>query len=161
VTPKGDQRGLQLLRRWAHLFDSAFHIPGTDIRFGLDPILGLVPGIGDLASPVLSLFMVWHAAKLRVPKVVIARMVINALVDAIVGIVPVVGDLFDFAWKAPEWNLVLLERHAMPGTPARSGDWLFVVLCCLVLIAVAVLPLLFVWLGFVWLGAHSRLAVGG
>ena len=160
VRPTGDQRGLELLRRWSRLFDSAFRIPGTQITFGLDPILGLVPGIGDLASPVLSLFMVWHAAKLRVPKVVIARMVINALVDAGIGVIPVVGDLFDFAWKATEWNLALLERHAMPGTPPRSGDWLFVILCCLVLVVVAVLPLLLLWLGFAWLGAQWRLAVG-
>jgi len=161
VTPTDDQRGLQLLRRWARLFDSAFRIPGTEITFGLDPILGLVPGIGDLASPVLSLFMVWHAAKLRVPKVVIARMVINALVDAAVGVIPVVGDLFDFAWKATESNLALLERHAMPGTPPRSSDWLFVILCSLVLIVVAVLPLLLLWIGFAWLGAEWRLTVGG
>jgi hypothetical protein len=144
-----DQRGLELLRRWARIFDSAFQIPGTQIRFGIDPLLGLVPGIGDLASPILSLFMIWHGAKLRVPKVVLARMVLNALIDAGVGSIPVAGDLFDFGWKATEWNLALLEKHAMPGRRASSGDYVFVILCAVVLIAAALLPiLLLAWLGF-------------
>jgi hypothetical protein len=137
-----DQRGLELLRRWARIFDSAFRIPGTDLTFGIDPILGLLPGIGDLASPLLSLFIIWHGARLRVPKVVLARMVFNALIDALGGLIPVVGDLFDFGWKANEWNMTLLERHAMPGRRATSFDYLFVILCSAVLIGVAVLPLL-------------------
>jgi uncharacterized protein DUF4112 len=144
-------RGLDLLRRWARLFDSAFVIPGTTIRFGLDPLIGLVPGIGDLASPVLSVFILWHAAKLRVPKVVLARMVINALVDAIAGAIPVVGDLFDFGWKATEWNMGLLERHAMPEQPATSGDYLFVILCLLVVGLAAAIPIVVAWLGITWL----------
>ena len=137
-----DKRGLELLRRWARMFDSAFRIPGTQIRFGIDPILGLVPGVGDLASPVLSLFMIWQGTRLRVPKVVLARMVFNALIDAISGVVPVLGDLFDFGWKATEWNMALLERHAMPGQRATSADYVFVILCSAVLIAAALLPLL-------------------
>lgn len=135
------------MRRWARLFDSAFRIPGTRITFGLDPILGLIPGIGDLSSPVLAIFMVWHGAKLRVPKVVLARMVLNALIDAVAGAVPVVGDLFDFGWKSTAWNLALLERHAMPGTPARRGDWLFVFGCLAVLALALLLPILtLLWL---------------
>jgi len=136
------QPGLELLRRWARIFDSQFRIPGTQIRFGIDPILGLVPGVGDLASPMLSLFMIWHGARLRVPKVVLARMVFNALIDAIAGVVPVAGDLFDFGWRATAWNLALLEKHAMPGQRASSGDYLFVILCSAVLIGAALIPLL-------------------
>lgn len=152
--PPPDPRGLDLLRRWARLFDSAFRIPGTQITFGLDPILGLIPGIGDLASPVLSLFFIWHGARLRVPKVVLARMVLNALIDAGVGALPVVGDLFDVAWKANDWNLALLERHAMPGTRPSSGDWLFVILCAAVVIVVALVPIMLLWLGLTWLELH-------
>ena len=134
-----------MLRRWARVFDSAFRIPGTEIRFGLDPILGLVPGIGDFASPLLSIFMVWHGAQMRVPKIVLARMVLNALIDAVAGVVPVFGDLFDFGWKATAWNLALLEKHAMPGQRASSGDYLFVTICCLVLVFAAALPILMLW----------------
>jgi len=151
-----DQRGLELLRRWARVFDSAFRVPGTQIRFGIDPILGLVPGIGDLASPVLSLFMIWQGARMRVPKVVLARMVFNALIDAIVGVVPFVGDLFDFGWKATAWNLALLEKHAMPGQRATSGDYVFVILCSAVLIAAALIPLLLI----VALGAWMERTLG-
>lgn len=147
-----DPRGLELLRRWARVFDSAFRIPGTNFRFGIDPLLGLVPGVGDLASPILSMFMVWHGARLGVPKVVLARMVLNALIDAVSGVVPVAGDLFDFGWKATAWNLALLERHAMPGQRATSGDYVFVIVCLTVLAAAAILPiLLLIWFGQ-WIG---------
>ena len=143
-----DQRGLDVMRKWARIFDSAFQIPGTNIRFGIDPILGFIPGIGDLASPLLSIFMVWHGFKLRVPKVVLARMVLNALIDAVAGVVPVAGDLFDFGWKATQWNLALLEKHAMPGQRPSRGDYIFVFACCAVLIGAAVLPfVLLLWLG--------------
>jgi hypothetical protein len=147
-----DQRGLELLRQWARIFDSQFRVPGTQIRFGIDPLLGLVPGIGDLASPILSMFMIWHGVKLRVPKIVIARMMLNALIDAAAGAVPVIGDLFDFGWKATAWNLALLERHAMPGRGATSGDYVFVIFCCVILAVAALLPILaLLWFGQ-WIG---------
>jgi len=137
-----DPRRLDLLRRWARIFDSAFRLPGTNIRFGIDPILGLVPGVGDMATPLLSVVMLWHAARLHVPKIVLARMVLNALIDAVMGVIPVVGDLFDFGWKATQWNLALIERHAVEGARPTSGDYLFVTICSVVLIAVALLPIL-------------------
>lgn len=140
------------MRRWARIFDSAFQIPGTKIRFGIDPLLGLIPGVGDLATPFLSLFMIWHGFRLHVPKVVLARMVLNALIDAIAGVVPVFGDLFDFGWKATAWNLALLEKHAMPGQRASSGDYLFVILCSAVLIVAALIPLLVLYALGSWLG---------
>jgi hypothetical protein len=146
-----DPRGLEVMRRWARVFDSAFRIPGTEIRFGIDPLLGLFPGLGDLASPVFSLFLLWHGARLRVPKVVLARMVLNALIDVAVGAVPVVGDLFDFAWKANAWNLALLEKHAMPGQRATSGDYVFVILCGLVIVVAALIPILFLFALGAWL----------
>ena len=144
-----EPRGLAALRRWARLFDSAFRIPGTGITFGLDPVLGLIPGLGDIASPVLSLFFIWHGVRLRVPKVVLARMVLNVLIDAGAGAIPILGDLFDFGWKANAWNLSLLERHATPGGKPTSGDYLFVLLCSIVVIAAAAIPILCaIWLGY-------------
>jgi hypothetical protein len=140
-------RNLELLRRWARVFDSAFRIPGTQITFGLDPILGLVPGLGDLASPVLSLFFLWHGTRLRVPKIVLLRMVLNALIDAGVGAIPIEGDLFDVAWKANARNLALLERHAMPGRRPTSGDYLIVSVVAALLIGVAFIPIMLVWWG--------------
>jgi hypothetical protein len=152
-----DPGRLDALRRWARLFDSAFRIPGTQITFGLDPILGLVPGIGDLASPVLSLFFIWHGVVLGVPKVVLTRMVLNVLIDSGVGAIPVVGDVFDVAWKANDWNLSLLERHVRlePRAPGQvrptSGDYLFVIACALVVVFAALLPILLLWLSLSWL----------
>jgi hypothetical protein len=144
-----DPRGLDMLRRWTRIFDSAFRIPGTRITFGLDPILGLIPGLGDVASPVLSLFFLWHGLRLGVPKVVFARMVFHALIDTAVGAIPLVGDLFDFGWKANAWNLALLERHAVPGRRPTSGDWLVVGLCSLTVLTLALVPiLLLTWLGY-------------
>jgi hypothetical protein len=143
---------LDQLRRLARLFESAFQIPGTNIRFGLDPIIGLVPGIGDLAAPVLTIMILWHAAALRVPKIVLARMVLNTLIDVLLGVIPVAGDLFDVAWKSNDWNLALVERHAVQGARATSGDWLFVILAVLVVIGVSLIPLLaMAWL-LIWLG---------
>jgi hypothetical protein len=68
-----------------------------------------------------------------------------------VGAIPVVGDLFDFAWKATEWNMALLERHAMPGRPATSFDYLFVIICVLIVSVAALLPIVVLWLGLEWL----------
>jgi hypothetical protein len=151
MTDPRHERSLAALRRMARLFDAAFRIPGTQITFGIDPLLGLIPGIGDLASPLLTLGILWQAAKLRVPKVVLLRMVLNALIDAGVGAIPVLGDAFDFAWKATEWNMALLERHAMPGQTATSFDYLFVLLCLLVVALAAIVPVLVLWLTVDWL----------
>ena len=143
---------IELLRRWARLLDSAFRMPGTNFRFGLDPLIGLIPGIGDLVSPIFGVLIIWHAASLRVPKVIIARMAINAVVDGVVGAVPVFGDAMDFAWRANEWNMALLERHAVPGRPPLSSDYLFVILCVAVVAVAALIPLLVTFAVFYWLG---------
>jgi hypothetical protein len=146
-----NQRSLDKLRRMARLFDAQFRVPGTQIRFGIDPLIGLVPGVGDLASPLLTVAILWQAAKLRVPRIVLLRMVLNALIDAGVGALPVVGDLFDFAWRATDWNMALLERHAMPGRPATSADYLFVTICGLVVVIAALIPILAAWAFVAWL----------
>lgn len=148
-----NQRSLDTLRRVARLFDTAFRVPGTQFHFGIDPLIGLIPGIGDLASPLLTVAILWHAARLRVPKVVLLRMVFNALIDAGVGAIPVVGDAFDFAWKATEWNMALLERHAIADRGPTSADYLFVSLCVLLVVLTALLPLFLLWLFLGWVRA--------
>src|SRR5438874_2885887 len=151
--PSRADRNLDTLRRWAALLDNAFRVPGTQIRFGLDPILGLIPGIGDLATPVLSVLILVHGARVRVPKIVLARMLLNALIDFAVGAIPVAGDLFDFAWKSNEWNMVLLERHARPGARATRGDWIFVSACVTIILLAALIP----FFVLVWLLHHVSL----
>ena len=138
---------LELLRRWAILLDSAFRVPGTNIRFGLDALIGLVPGAGDLVAPVFTIAVLATGLKMRVPAIVQARMVLNAFIDMLIGLVPLVGDLADVAWKADLRNVALLERHARPGVPPRDADYLFVFVCIGVVVLIAVVPLLFLfWL---------------
>jgi Domain of unknown function (DUF4112) len=144
---------LSVLRTWSVLLDSAFRVPGTNMTFGLDPILGLIPWIGDLTTPVFAALLLFHAVRLRIPKIVQLRMLMNAAIDLGIGIVPVVGDLFDFGWKANVRNLALLERHAHPGAKATASDWGFVLIVIGVLALVALTPFLFVG----WLLSHIRL----
>lgn len=129
------------LRRWANLLDSAFRIPGTRIRFGLDAIIGLVPGVGDLSAPVFAAVILVTAFKLRLPAIVQARMVLNATIDMVMGLVPFVGDLADIAWKANLRNLALLERHAHPGVPPSRSDHVFVIVCVIALAFIAMAPI--------------------
>ena len=138
---------LDSLKRWAIILDSLFRVPGTSVRFGLDAIVGLVPGLGDLASPLYTALILLEGLRLRVPAVVQARMVLNAALDMGVGLVPLFGDIADVAWKANLRNVALLERHARPGTPPSAGDYLFVTLCLGLLAVIAIVPiLLIIWL---------------
>jgi len=141
LTPGQTQR-LIALKKIAQLLDSAFPIPGTTYRIGLDPIVGLVPGIGDLISPLFTIGILWQARDLRLPKVVQLRMIINVAIDTLVGMVPLAGDLFDFAWQANNMNLALLERHAYEEQRASAGDWLFVVAMVVIVIVIAAVPFL-------------------
>ena len=147
-------RRLEALRQIARLLDSAFLVPGTSYRIGLDPILGLIPGLGDLASPLFSIAVLWQARDLGVPKVVQLRMIFNVAVDTIVGVIPLVGDLFDIAWKSNNKNLALLDRHAYEEHRASTGDWLFVIVAIALLVVLAAVP--FVMLAFV-IGMTRRL----
>jgi hypothetical protein len=140
-------QGLDALRKVAQLLDSAFVVPGTSYRVGLDPILGLVPGLGDLVSPLFTIGILWQARELAIPRVVLLRMILNVAIDSLLGAVPVVGDLFDFAWKANNKNVALVERHAQEERTASGGDWVFVGLTVATLLLMAVIPFLIVgWL---------------
>ncbi len=150
----GQQQRLAALRRIAELLDSAFVVPGTNYRIGLDPIIGLVPMVGDLASPLFAIALVWQAYDLGVPKIVQLRMIFNAAIDAVIGAVPFVGDLFDFGWKSNEWNLALLESHAYEVRSAGAADWAFVMAMIALLLVIAVLPFVLAGMLIAWLGAH-------
>jgi hypothetical protein len=151
---RGQEQRLAALRRIAELLDSAFVVPGTNYRIGLDPIIGLIPMVGDLASPIFTIGLLWQAYDLGIPKVVQLRMIFNAGIDALVGAIPFVGDLFDFGWKANEWNLALLELHAYEERQAAVGDWIFVIAMIGLLVAIAALPFVIAGMLISWLGAH-------
>src|SRR3954451_9639906 len=95
----------------ATLLDTAFLIPGTGIRFGLDALIGLVPAIGDLITTAMSLYIVNEARALGAPRLLILRMLANVALDGVVGAVPLVGDAFDVLWRANRRNVALLRDH--------------------------------------------------
>ena len=95
----------------ARLMDGAFVLPGTNIRLGLDVIIGLVPVAGDVVSGVISSYLIWEARQLGAPKWLIARMMANTLLDTTVGAIPVLGDAFDVMFRANMKNMALLRRH--------------------------------------------------
>jgi hypothetical protein len=117
--PRGRPHAETLARldRLARLLDTALVIPGTNIRFGADAVIGLVPGIGDTITTALSAWIVYEAVKLGAPRDLILRMVANVAIDGLVGAVPVVGDAFDVLWRANRRNVRLLrewmEREGM------------------------------------------------
>jgi hypothetical protein len=110
--------------------DTVFEVPGLGVRFGLDSILGLVPGLGDTATSLISFYILTAAVRRQVPKITVMRMALNVGIDYIFGSVPVLGDLFDVWWKSNTRNLELIQKHAvLSPTEARratAGDWLFV-----------------------------------
>jgi hypothetical protein len=99
------------LNRLAWLLDSTFRIPGTQIRFGLDGLIGLIPGIGDAAGAVISSHILTQAAHMGVPKPILLKMAFNIGLDAILGIIPVLGDVSDVMWKANQRNVKLLNDY--------------------------------------------------
>jgi hypothetical protein len=115
-----------LFKMLAAVMDNFLRLPGTNIRFGLDPIIGLIPGLGDTLSTFVSAASLFQAARCGVPKILLARMSGNILINQLIGLIPGVGDAFSFWFKANARNHDLLRQHlAAPRRPRRS-DWLFV-----------------------------------
>ena len=142
---------LDALRRYAVLLDSQFRVPGTNIRFGLDAIIGLLPGIGDISTPIFAGLLLLQGVRMRLPLVVQARMVLNAAIDMALGFVPVLGDLADIGFKANLRNLALLERHSTRGVLPSQSDYIFVIVCLIVLAFIAVAPIVVLfWLLTQW-----------
>jgi hypothetical protein len=113
---------IELVKAAAKLMDSAFVIPGTNRKIGLDAIIGLLPGIGDAIGALVSGYIITTAAQLGVSRVVLARMMMNTAIDTVVGIVPLVGDLFDAAWKANVKNAALLEQAVKDPRRAKRSS---------------------------------------
>jgi Domain of unknown function (DUF4112) len=152
--------------RWAHgawlfrdrtllaleiLLDEAFRIPGTGIRFGIDGIIGLVPGLGDALAGLLSLVIPVAAWSRGVPYVTLVRMAVNLGIGVLVGTIPVLGDAFDIAWKANRRNYLLLCRHLGQPRSHTWRDWAFLALLLSSLVLVLALPVALTLWFFFWL----------
>jgi hypothetical protein len=129
---------LDRLRRLGYLLDNSIPIPGTRYRIGLEAIIGLVPGLGDVVAGGFSAWIILQAARLGAPPSLVARMGWNLLVDAVVGAVPLLGDIFDAGYKANLRNLALLEGHVQGPATARRASRRFVALLALLLLLLLV-----------------------
>jgi hypothetical protein len=131
----------QNLERLGWLLDDLFRIPVLGWRVGLDALVGLIPGVGDTATTLASLYILTSAVRYRVPKITLLRMGLNLGIDYAVGALPLVGDLFDAWWKSNQKNIDLLRQRAgVSASEAREGkisDWLFVGLIILLLVGLA------------------------
>jgi Domain of unknown function (DUF4112) len=139
----------------ADWLDSKFEVPGLGIRFGLDAILGIVPGFGDALTSLASLYILAAATRHNVPRVTQARMAANIAVDWLMGSIPLLGDVFDVAWKANKMNVALLKRHVASTTDDRRRhrrhDWFF--------LAVLVFGLLIVLAGALTIASFAIVAL--
>ncbi|HMF56244.1 MAG TPA: DUF4112 domain-containing protein [Pyrinomonadaceae bacterium] len=130
------EESLDQISRW---MDGLFRIPGVGWRFGLDAIVGLIPGVGDTATTLVSFYILAAAVRYRVPKITLLRMGLNIGIDYLVGSVPVVGDIFDAFWKSNQMNVELLRKRATvskdEARQGRVGDWLFLGFIIILLLA--------------------------
>jgi hypothetical protein len=153
IPPSRASRGLtdEQLDHLAGVLDDIFHIPGTKIRFGLDPIVGLVPGLGDIITGLLSFLIVFAAWQRGLPRVALLRMIANIGIDTLLGSIPILGDVFDTAWKSNRMNYNLLVRYR---AGVRGGlvtrDWLFFLVLLVAIALVIALPVVIV-VGFIHL----------
>jgi hypothetical protein len=142
-----DDENLDIL---SHLLDDCFRIPGTQIRFGLEGIIGLVPGFGDVLHGIASSLIVVAAWVRGLPYATLVRMLFNLLLDVGIGAVPFVGDIFDIAWKANRRNYALLTRHIAEPHKHVWRDWVFLGGIAAALVVLMLLPLLLL----AWLSEH-------
>jgi hypothetical protein len=147
-----DERVVRLrwVERISKLMDNQFRVPGTNRRFGLDPLLGFFPVVGDLASFAISAGLVLTMARYGVSRKVVILMALNILLDAIFGSIPILGNIFDFAFKANERNLNLLRRHYVEGRYQGTGTWIIVTVIGTVFAVIILLGYL-LWRFVFWL----------
>ena len=144
------RRGLtdEQLDQLASILDDFIHIPGIPLRIGLDPLIGLIPGLGDIISALMSFVIIFAAWQRGLPRVTIFRMLSNVALDTLLGAVPIFGDAFDAVWKSNRMNYNLIIRHR--GQPTRSHvwkDWGFLLLLMLSIAAIVAVPIMFlIWL---------------
>jgi len=141
-----DPRSLKWAESYAKLLDSKFELPGTKFRFGLDPIIGLIPGLGDGAALIMQLLLAFSLISRGVSGELVARLLLNVLLVPLIGSIPVLGWIFDFFFKANQRNLELTKAYLREGKYQGSGAWLWFLLILMVLITLAAIIALFIWL---------------
>jgi hypothetical protein len=141
--PTESNRRAAQVRSLAHVLDTAFRVPGTRWRFGVDPLLGLLPGLGDVLGGFLAGYILFVGVRVGAPRAVLLRMFFNVAVDTVLGVVPLLGNLFDAGWKANTRNVALLQRYLdQPDrTAAASRTFIALLIVALALVVVGTLVL--------------------
>jgi hypothetical protein len=134
-----DDENLDIL---SHVLDDFIRVPGTSIRFGLDGIMGVVPGIGDILGGIASCIIIIAAWMRGVPYVTVTRMVANVVIEVVVGSIPILGDAFDIAWRANRRNYALLTGSLYEPRKYTIQSWIFLIVLSMALIALMLLPML-------------------
>jgi hypothetical protein len=141
LTKDGHRKQIEVeesLETLSTYLDGLFRIPGTGWRFGLDSLVGLIPNFGDLATSLVSFYILVAGARYGVPKITLLRMALNIGLDYLVGAIPFVGDAFDFVWKANKQNMDLIRERGAGKGKGTTGDYLFVILIILGLIVLLI-----------------------
>jgi Domain of unknown function (DUF4112) len=139
----------------SHVLDDWFRVPGTSIRFGLDGIIGLVPGLGDILGGLASTILVVAAWVRGVPYITLLRMVVNIGIEVLLGTIPLLGDIFDIAWKANRRNYALIVRHLEQSRRQTWRDWVFLIGIAVTLAAIFLAPIFLILWFLEWLGHHA------
>jgi Domain of unknown function (DUF4112) len=139
LLPPAPKERDEFARLLAYILDDLIPIPGTKYRVGLDPLIGLIPGLGDTSTAAFSSLILVHALRAGVPKVVLARMALNILINSIIGALPGLGDLFSAWFKSNQRNYGLLRRHSAGARISTVSDWIFLITLLLFVLGVAVI----------------------
>ncbi|MEA5578077.1 DUF4112 domain-containing protein [Anabaena sp. UHCC 0451] len=127
IEADGYSATLKRIRQISKVLDNAITIPGTQVGIGLDPIIGLIPVGGDVLGLIFSTYIIIESARLGVSRATLGRMIVNIIIDALVGAIPMLGDLFDFAWRANNYNLNLLEDYLKSPGEKKKADQGFII----------------------------------
>jgi hypothetical protein len=138
LVPREERGELEVVRQLRKWMDEAITVPGTKFKFGLDGLIGLIPGVGDAASSAIGAYMLHAANRLGVPTIVMVRMLFNQLIDAVVGMIPVFGDAFDFLHKANSKNARLVEESIVNRGATAAGSWVRLTLAMVVFFGIVV-----------------------
>jgi len=136
---------LRRLRRLSYIMDNSIPLPGG-FRAGLDGVIGLIPGVGDAVGAALSTYIIAVASRAGVPSWTLVRMVANVVVETVIGLIPILGDIFDVGWKANARNMALLDAHLYQERTATPTDWRLVTAVFLVLAVILVVIALIIYL---------------
>lgn len=144
-------KNMKQLERWAWLLDNSISIPGTSIKMGLDSLIGLIPGIGDITGGALSSYILLQAVSTGVAPVVISRMAVNIVLDMLIGMIPLVGDIFDIAFKANQRNIELMTNYYNSPREAVKRNTISILIISISLISALALIIWMTIKIFIWL----------